>query len=76
MHGLIGESSHFDILEAQGMMLVIRIQAQDVNTFSLGLSGYTFDLDALIGSSVLPSELKSRIGVSGSSPYLGLAVPM
>lgn len=72
MHGLIGESCHFDILECRGTRLVIRTHTDDQTKFISSLSAHQFNLKDLMGSSIISVDLNCRISISNNSPFLGL----
>lgn len=71
LYGLIGEASHFDILEIRAKKLIIRIQPQDVEKFRNSFMAFTFNASKF---GVSTSEVSCFLKVNKSSPHLGLAV--
>lgn len=75
MHGLIGESSIFDVLEYNGTRAIIRTHEQDSSKFMTSLSAHHFNLENLIGSTDrLADKLNCCICVREHSKFLGLVL--
>ncbi|CUM46112.1 unnamed protein product [Debaryomyces fabryi] len=75
LYGLIGEASHFDILQLQetrpAMKLIIRIQHEDKDKFISSLMAFTFKLSKFIGGDY---DVNCYIRVNKNNDHLGLVL--
>lgn len=71
MYGLIGESSHFDILKSEGRSVVIRFHKDDSEKFNNSLMAHTFKVNKYIE---LTGEVDCGIVINKCDENIGLVV--
>lgn len=75
LYGLIGEASHFDILQLQearpSVKLIIRIQHEDKDKFINSFMAFTFKLSKFIGGDY---DVNCYIRVNKNNDHLGLVL--
>lgn len=75
LYGLIGEASHFDILQLQetrpAIKLIIRIQQEDKEKLINSLMAFTFKLSKFIGGDY---DVNCYVRVNKNNDHLGLVL--
>lgn len=75
LYGLVGEASHFDILQLQetkpAIKLIIRIQPEDKDKFINSFMAFTFKLSKFIGGDY---DVNCYVRVNKNNDHLGLVL--
>lgn len=71
LYGLVGEASHFDVLQNRGLLAIIRIQLNDKDKFMSSLMSYTFNL-VKYSSDMMNEDVNAYIKVNKCHNFLGL----
>lgn len=72
LYGLIGESSHFDILQNQNKSAIIRLQQPDKEKFVNSIMAHTFQMNKY--SQNIESDVNCGIRINKCDNFLGLVM--
>lgn len=71
LYGLVGEASHFDVLQAENRSSIIRLQSQDEVQFGNSLMAHTFLLNKYCQ---LEADINCRVRINKCDRFLGAVI--
>jgi ribonuclease P/MRP protein subunit POP8 len=71
LYGLVGEASHFDVIQAENMTSIIRLHSQDQVRFGNSLMAHTFLLNKYCQ---LGADVNCRVRINKCDRFLGAVI--